>query len=204
MDDLRTDRETSDERFDRLAGACAIGAAVLALVYSVAFVVLRQPLLYSAALLAGSLLSTVAVFAVYERVRDAGSLARVGIVLGIAGLLGAAVHGAFDLAVAIHPEEAGSGGGPFPVDPRGFLTFGLTGLGVLLLSWAGLGLARLPRGLLYLGLVFGALLMVIYLARLIILTATNPLVAGPAALTGLIVGPLWYAWIGWLLLTRRT
>jgi hypothetical protein len=113
------------------------------------------------------------------------------------------VHGAFDLAVAIHPEEAGLSGGPFPVDPRGFLTFGVTGLGVLLLSWAGLRIEGLPRGLLYLGLVFGVLLVVVYLARLIVLTATNPLVAGPAALAGLILGPVWYAWIGWLLLARR-
>ena len=49
----------------------------------------------------------------------------------------------------------------------------------------------------------GALLVVIYLGRLIILDPANPLVLGPAAISGLVVGPAWYAWLGWLLFTGR-
>jgi len=41
------------------------------------------------------------------------------------------------------------------------------------------------------------------LGRLIILDPNNPLVLGPAAISGLVVGPVWYAWLGWLLYTRR-
>jgi hypothetical protein len=194
---------TIDTRFDRWAGLAALAGAALAIVYSVAFVVLANKLLYSAALTAGSLLSAIALFAVYGRVRAAGPLAQVGMIFALAGVTGAAIHGAFDLADAIHPEAASNLVGPHPLDPRGFLTFGLAGLGILLLSWAGLGLAGLQRPLLYLGLLFGILLLVVYFGRLIVLDPKNVLVLGPAGLTGLIVGPLWYAWFGWLLLTRR-
>lgn len=192
-----------DEPFDRLAGISALAAALLALAYAIAFVVLGNAMLYSVALMAGGLFSTVALFAVYRRVRPAGALGAVGLVLGLAGALGAAVHGAYDLAVVLHPEEGVLGGGPFPVDPRGFLTFGVAGLGLLLLSWAGLTIGALPRALLYVGLLLGILLIVVYLARLIVLDAASPLVLVPAALAGLVVSPLWYGWLGWLLLTRR-
>ena len=39
----------------------------------------------------------------------------------------------------------------------------------------------------------------IYLARLIILSATSPLVLLPAAIEGFIVNPAWYVWLGFAL-----
>jgi hypothetical protein len=45
---------------------------------------------------------------------------------------------------------------------------------------------------------------VIYLGRLIILDPNNILVLGPAALAGVIVSPLWYAWLGYHLLTDHS
>jgi hypothetical protein len=38
--------------------------------------------------------------------------------------------------------------------------------------------------------------VLIYLGRLIVFDATNPLLLGPAALEGFIVNPLWYIWLG--------
>lgn len=59
------------------------------------------------------------------------------------------------------------------------------------------------RGMLCtLGALVGVLLVIVYLGRLIILTPTNPLVAVPAALTGLILSPAFYIWLG-LELRRR-
>ena len=180
----------------------ALAAVVSSLVYTVAFVVLKNDLLAALGLASGGLLSAAALFAVYERVRGAGPLARLGLVLGLAGTLGAALHGAFDLAVALHPEAAGSLSGPFPADPRGFLTFGVAGLGVLALSWAGLNVWRLPRNLLYLGLLFGVVLVVIYLGRLVVLDAASMLVLGPAVV-GAVISPIWYGWLGYHLLTDK-
>jgi hypothetical protein len=192
----------TDERFDRICGLSALGAAGLSVIYAISFAVQKTPLLSAMALMAGGLLSAVALFAVYQRVKPVGALASLGLVFGLTGVLGAAIHGAYDLSIVLHPEAAGAGG-PYPVDPRGFLTFGLAGLGVLVLSWSGFIAERLPRALIYLGFVFGVLLILIYLGRLIILDPNYILVLAPAALTGLIVGPLWYGWVGWLLLPRR-
>jgi hypothetical protein len=60
-----------------------------------------------------------------------------------------------------------------------------------------------PTALLYLGAALGVLLILTYLGRLIVLEPTSPFVLAPAALTGLIASPLWYGWVGYLLLTGR-
>jgi hypothetical protein len=192
-------RSGLSQSFERTAGVAAFAAAALSLVYAVAFVIIKNDFLAALALLVGSLLSAVVLFAVYDRVRVAGSLARAGLALGVAGTLGAAVHGAYDLANVLHPPDVALSG-PNPVDPRGFLTFGVAGLGVLLLAWAALSTAGLPRPLALFGAFFGVVLVVIYLGRLIVLDPANPLVLGPAALGGIIVGPIWYAWLGYTLM----
>lgn len=190
-----------DARFDRLAGLAAIAAALVTLVYSIAFVVIESNSLAAIALLAGGLLSAVALVGAYEHVRAGGPLARLGLLLGFVGTLGAAIHGAYDLANVLHPPDMGGGSGPFPVDPRGFLTFGVAGLGLIALSWAGLSVAGLPRPLLLLGVALGVLLIVIFLGRLIVLDPSSILILAPAALAGVVVGPLWYGWLGYVLLT---
>ena len=53
-----------------------------------------------------------------------------------------------------------------------------------------------PAPLALLGYVSGALLVIVYLARLIVLDPASPLVLGPAALEGFIVNPVWYVWVG--------
>jgi hypothetical protein len=205
MDDRSTPARTAAaERFERLAGAAALGAALTALLYAIGFVIIRSDALAAVALTAGGLLSAVALVGLYEHVRDsAGPLATLGVLLGFVGALGAAVHGAYDLANVIHPSAAAAGGGAFPVDPRGFLTFGVSGLGLLALCWAALSADRLPRRLLYLGLLLGVLLVVIYLGRLIILDASNIAVLVPGAVASLVVSPLFYGWLGVLLLGGR-
>jgi hypothetical protein len=56
------------------------------------------------------------------------------------------------------------------------------------------------RGLNYLGYLTAVLLLILYLGRLIILTATNPVIAITAILNGFLVNPLWYLWLGIVLL----
>jgi hypothetical protein len=201
MYDRSTGTAVLDRRFDTLGGWAALAGAAVAVVYGVAFVVLKNNLLAAMALTAGGLLSAAALFAAYERVRAAGPLATLGLALGFIGTIGAAVHGAYDLANVLHPP-ATAADGPSAIDPRGFLTFCVAGLGLLALSWAGLASAGLPRPLLYLGLLLGVVLVLIYLARLIVLDATSMLVLGPA-LAGAVLSPIWYGWLGYLLLTDR-
>jgi hypothetical protein len=200
--------------FLRLAGWCAIGAAVAGLVYSVTFIGLvvlgaapeLGTVLSSLALLLGAVLSVVAFAGLYRVLLDlGGGLALLALLLGVTGAFGAAVHGGYDLAVAIHPPGGDLGAAadlPNPIDPRGLLTFGVTGLAVLVASSLVVRQPDLPRGLGYLGYLAGALLVIVYLGRLLILTPTHPLVAGPAALAGFVVSPAWYLWLGLVFLRR--
>ena len=47
------------------------------------------------------------------------------------------------------------------------------------------------------------LLIVLYLGRLILLNPANPVILGAAVLSGFIVNPLWYIWLGVTLLRGR-
>jgi hypothetical protein len=200
--------------YDRLAGTAAILAGIGGFVYSIAFiggVVLGAApgaglFVASAALLVGGILTAIVVVAIHARVSGlAPQLAGLGVALALIGALGASVHGGYDLANVIHPpvsDVLAVNEVPNPIDPRGLLTFGVAGLGLLILAWLLRRSATVPTGLATLGIVVGALLLIVYLGRLIVLTPTNPLVAGPAALVGFVLSPAFYVWLG-LSLRRR-
>jgi hypothetical protein len=85
---------------------------------------------------------------------------------------------------------------PSQTDPRGLLTFGVTGIGLWVYAWLILRKGDLPRGLGYLGYLVAALQIILYLGRLIILDATSAVIIVPALLAGFIVTPIWYLWLG--------
>lgn len=186
--------------FDRYAGLAALLAALIGLLYSVAFVVLQNPLLYSLCLMLGGLLSVVALVALFERLGEVDAqVAMLGLILGGVSALGATIHGAYDLAIVINPPgdvPAGVAALPSQIDPRGVLTFGVAGLSLFV---AGLLMRRsthFARGFTALTFLLATLLVIVYLGRLIILTPSNPLVLAPAAITGFVINPLWYTWLG--------
>src|SRR3712207_6088441 len=191
--------------FGRFAGACAILAGASGFLYAVAFVVLQNVLLSGLFLMLGGLLTSVALLAVYERLRETdASFALLALVLGIAGALGSAVHGGYDLANAVNPP-ASLPDLPNPVDPRGLLTFGVAGIALLVVGWLiGRGRRLFPRGLGYLAYVSAVLLFALYLGRLIVLDPTNPLILVPALLNGFLINPIFYLWLGLALLRERS
>ena len=85
---------------------------------------------------------------------------------------------------------------PNPVDPRGFLTFGLTGLAVLAVARLVLLGAPLARRIGSVGIAVGLLLIVVYLGRMIILDAKNPVVLSSAVLLGFVASPAFYILVG--------
>jgi hypothetical protein len=187
--------------YERFAGVCAIGAGVAVFLYSIAFIVLRSDLLSGLFLLLMGLLSSAALVAVYERLRPTEpSFALLGLLLAVIGALGAAVHGGYDLAVALHPPAATSADLPSQIDPRGLLTFGVSGGGLWMLAWLIVRDGALPRPLGYLGYLAAALAIVLYLGRLIVLTPSNPVILGPALVAGFLVNPIWYLWLGTVLI----
>jgi hypothetical protein len=208
------DSTSAAAAYERLAGAGAIAAGIGGIVYSVAFLggVVEgwAPELgltvASIALMAGGFLSVMVLVALYRRLLDsAAAVGLLGLMLVAVGATGAMVHGGYDLANVLHPplsDVLAEAELPSGIDPRGLLTFGLSGLGLLVLAWQSRRSGTLPGNLAALGMGVGALLVVVYLGRLIILTPTNLLVAIPAAATGLVLSPLFYIWLG-LELRRR-
>jgi hypothetical protein len=204
------------ESFDRFAGFAAIFAGMVGLVYSFAFIVLvvggRAPemgvLLSAVCLMLGGLLSSAALIAVFNRVCESTPAAAIwGVLLSLFGALGATIHGGYDLANALQPSVMrvpGLTDLPSQIDPRGLVTFGIAGIGLLVLAGLIRRSDRFPAGLGTLGYVLAALLVIIYLGRLIILDPTNLVVALPAAVTGFIVNPAWYIWLGATLLRAKS
>ena len=124
--------------------------------------------------------------------------------LGVAGALGAAIHGGYDLANAINPPPRALPELANPVDPRGLLTFGVAGAALFVVGWLILRGGRFPRGLGYVAYLSAALLVVLYLGRLVVVDATNPLILVPALLNGFVVNPALYVWLGLALLRGRS
>lgn len=186
--------------FQKFAGVCAIFTGLAGLVYLASFLALKNPaaLIPALALLLVGILAFVPLIAVYQRVRSTDEgFALWGLLLGIGGASGAAIHSAFDLSSNLHPPAV-----PFdyasPIDPRGFLTFAVAGLGAVVVSWLILRSRSFPSSIGYLGLVSGILLIALYLAYLVILSAASPLVLLLILLSGL-AQPIWYLWLGWQL-----
>jgi hypothetical protein len=202
MDDRRR-IDDPDTAFRGFAAACAMAVGVGGLAYSVAFVaVLRGSGTPAAAasdafLLLGGLLATPVLVAVYLILRPTSpGMALWALSIGLAGAIGSAIHGGFDLANVIN-EPAGTGGGfPNAIDPRGLLTFGFAAVGTAAVSWLILRGGRLPRGLGVVAAVLAALLLVIYVGRLVLLDPQHPVLLAAALVTGFVVNPLWWIWLG--------
>jgi len=197
---------TETGSFERFAGICAILVGIAGLLYAISFVVLKNNALSALFLMLGGLLSTVVLTAVYQRIRTVNESASLWmLLLSIGGAFGALLHGGYDLANAIHVPDVSSGIANLPsaIDPRGLLTFGITGIGIIILAWL-IGRSRqFPRGLSYCGYLLGVLLVILYLGRLIILDPKNPLIAVDALISGFILNPVLYIWLGWTLWSGR-
>ncbi len=197
VDDMEIEG-TESLTFDRFAGFAAIAAGALGILYSIAFVVLKQQAIYAICLMLGGLASTVVMVALYRHLRAAEpGLAQVGLLLGVVAALGSTIHAGYDLANAINPPATAAGGDlPSQIDPRGLLTFGVAGIVLLGFSWLMSSSNRFPKSLSYLGYLLALLLVVIYLGRLIILDPNSPAILLPAALAGFLANPAWNIWLG--------
>ena len=194
----------SNRSFDRFAGLLAILTGIAGLLYSIAFIVLQSNLLSGLFLMLGGLFSTAAWVAVYHRLRETdASFALWALLLAIVGALGSAIHGGYDLANAISTPPSLPADLPNQIDPRGLLTFGVTGVALFVVAWLIGSGGAFPKGLSYLGYLLAVLVVILYLGRLIILSPTNPVILVPALLAGFLVNPAWYIWLGLVLWRGR-
>jgi hypothetical protein len=185
--------------FERFAGLCAIIAGIIGLFYSISFVLLKNDVLIALFLMLGGVLSTAVLVAVYNRLKETdANFALWALFLSISGAFGAIIHGGYDLANAINPSAASVALANLPsaINPRGLLTFGIAGLGLFVIAWLMGRSAQFPRGLSYWGYLLAVLLVLLYLGRLIILEPKTPIILVDAVLSGFIVNPVWYVWLG--------
>jgi hypothetical protein len=193
----------SNSDFTRFGALAAVVAGLAGLGYSISFsLYLHSPSRGAAyvdalLLLVGGLVSTAAFTAVYERLRATDQpLALWGYVHALVGAFGAALHGAYDLANLANPPASFNADLPSSVDPRGLGTFGLTGLALAVTGILILRGGLLPRGLAYLGLLSSALLVFVYVGRLVILNPKSPGLLAAAVVVGYLLNPAWFVWLG--------
>jgi hypothetical protein len=193
----------NDSFFVRCGAPCAFAAAALGFGYSTSFsLYLHSPsrgeaYADAALLLAGGVVSTAIFTVLYDRLRATDpALALWGFLLALVGAFGAAIHGAYDLANLANPPASLASDLPSSVDPRGFGTFALTGLGLAVIGVLIVRGRRLPVGLGYLAFVAAALLVYVYIGRLVILNPKSPGVLPFAVIAGFLVNPAWFVWLG--------
>lgn len=195
--------------FERFAALGAIITGLSSLFYAVFFLLVAGALhdyLPSLFLALGGLLATAVLTALYQRVRSTEPTFAVwAFGLGLIGQVGTAIHGVYGLASVISKAPSGGVGtsAPNPVDPAGFLAFGLTGLSTLVFAWLIVRGGRLPRGLGYLGYLLGVLLIALFLGALLTNTSKSLFVLVPGGLASLLATPIWNFWLGAIFLRRR-
>jgi hypothetical protein len=200
---LEYDPDNMTPSFQRFSGYCAVAAGLGGFLYSGAFVLLSRASpdlglgISWVLLLLGALAAMPVLLALYESLREVEPpVALLALLFSALGFLGAIMHAGYEIANIIHMGKSPTSNLASQVDPRGLLTFGLTGVGVLLFGWLMARSGRFSIGLGRLGQLSGALMIVVYLARLTLYSPTNPLVLVGAALTGFIASPVFFVWLG--------
>jgi len=195
---MASDQSERRHEFDAIAGVAGILAGLAGFAYAVSFVVLKDERLSATFLLLAPLFSTLVLVAIYERLQVVEpGLALWVLLLGFTAGVGAAIHGAYDLALLLNgPSDTGL---PNSVDPRGLLTFGAAGLSLLGAAWLVARSGEFPEWVAPAAAILGIVLVVTYLGRLIVLDPESAFVKGPALVAG-ILSPLLYIGLGlWLL-----
>jgi len=185
--------------FQRFAGWSALAAAAAGLTFTVAFSVVvregdRRAKWVSAVALAGGGLVTVPVLiALYALLREREpEFAFLGVLLGTVGALATTAHGAFDVAGLSKTVEPDLSSVPNFVDPRGFATFGLTALALLVFGVIGLRTGGLDRKVARIAVLAALLLVVLYVGRLTVLDPEANVIKATALISGLIVNPAFF------------
>jgi hypothetical protein len=82
---------------------------------------------------------------------------------------------------------------PSQVDPAGLASFFLVGIAAFVFGWLIVRGGALPRALGYVGMLNAALLVILFFA-----SASNAqtLILISGGLTSVIVGPVWWVWLG--------
>ncbi|MGQ0802805.1 MAG: hypothetical protein ACT4PI_02910 [Actinomycetota bacterium] len=184
--------------FERFAGWCALLVALASVVFTIAFSVVveeaeREAVWVSFTTLTVAGLVTVPVIvALWARLGTAEpQFALVALAVGLAGVIGSSVHGAYEIGVLSKPGKPDLSALPNFADPRGFLTFAVTGLALILFGWLAWD-GGFPRRVAQLAVAAGVLLVVLYIGRITVLEPKTNFIKVVALTSGLVVSPAFY------------
>lgn len=198
-----------NDSFDRFGGVSAMIVGALSILYAIFFLVIARQAEYIGSLgswlilAASGIFSSAAFVALYQRLRKVSEgQALWALLLGVIASFATLAHGiyqALSLITLQAAEPAQSEAitlvrmAPSQIDPAGLATFFVTGLAILTFSLLILRQADLPKRLGQLGVVLGILMMVLFFA-----SAANAqtLILISGGLASVIVGPIWWIWLG--------
>ena len=198
--------------FYKFGALSAILVGILSILYAIFFLVIARQApflgLYGSWLIlaASGVFSSAAYVALYQRLRlSEEGFALWALLLGVAASLATLQHGAYEAGLL----RAAQAGGPelltslqdvpSEVDPAGLAAFFVVGMVSFLFGWLIVRSALLPRTLGLLGILNAVLLVILYFASA---GELQSLVLISGGLTSLIVGPVWWIWLGLNLLPR--
>ena len=186
----------------QIDGICAIIVGFLSIAYAVFYLLVSRsaPVLGMAVswivLAASGLFSSAVYVALHEELKEInGGFALWSVLLGVAASMATLVHGGYE-AILMNSGTAVAQA-PSQVDPGGLMTFFVTGLVVFVFSYLMVHSRVFPRGLGTLGMVNAVVLVILFIATV---SQVQTLILVSGGLTSVILGPIWWIWLGrWLL-----
>ena len=198
-----------NQSYARFGGLSAMMVGALSILYAVFYLIIAPRAeavgtLGSWIILAVSgIFSSAAFVALYLRLRPASEgFALWGLVLGLFSSFATLAHGAWQALVLTTLNSASQSQRvaielvrmvPSPVDPAGVATFGVIGLASLVTGMIIIVSGRLPRTLGYLAVANAVLLVTLYFATA---AGAQTLILLSGGLTSVIVGPIFWIWLG--------
>lgn len=195
--------------FQQFGGFSAILVGILSLVYAVFYLLISRQIPTLGVngswivLALSGIFSSAAYVALYQLTRDTGpGVALWALALGEAASLATLLHGGYESTLIKTITEGGASQqaalaafqqAPSQVDPAGLMTFFVTGVVALLFSYLIANQPGLPRALGTLGIVNGFVLVILYLASA---NHLQTLILISGGLTSVILGPIWWIWLG--------
>jgi len=185
------------DSFDRFGGMSAIIVGALSILYAIFYLVITRQAEYVGTLGSWLILGASGIFtsaayvALYQQVRGVSEgQALWGLLLGVGSSFATCVHGVYE-ALLVTPSP--SAPALSQTDPAGLASFFVVGLVTFVFAQLIIRGGRLPRNLGYLGLFNALLLVVLFFANV---AAAQPLILISGGLTSVVVGPIWWIWLG--------
>jgi len=189
----------------QIDGICAIIVGILSILYAVFYLLVTRSapalgLEVSWIVLAASGLFTSAAFVgLFEELKTTHhGFALWSVLLGVAASLATLVHGGYEALATAGGAPASQL--PSQVDPAGLMAFFVTGLAVFGFSYLVVHSQVFPRGLGTLGMVNAVVLVILFIASA---GKVQTLILISGGLTSVILGPIWWIWLGSRLLKLR-